>query len=140
MNSHSLRSTKPSCRPGTVVVAVMICLTVAMTLTGAWMKLLAVERREIRSQHARAQASWLAESGLQRAASRLRSNHEYRGEVWRLTTADLGGADDAEVLIHIEPVPQRPRRYTIEVQADYPVTSAWRHHCGKTLEIEVADR
>jgi hypothetical protein len=66
------------------------------------------------------QAAWLAESGADRARARLAADRAYRGETWTLSADESGLADAAEVRIVAEPSADRPGRWKVQVEADYP--------------------
>ena len=130
---------KPSHNPrrGIVLIALMIFLAVATMLVLSWLKIAGLERRQLRSLQERAQAEWLAESALERAAARLSADPEYTGETWKLTPDELSGRDEAEVLIRVEPVADESQNREIVVRADYPVAADRRHRRTKTLTIDV---
>lgn len=122
-------------RHGIALVAVLICLTVVLSLMAAWLRTIVLERSAAREQQARVQAVWLAESALDRAAARLTANPAYTGETWQVPADELGGHDDGEVVIRVAAVAGQPARRTIHVQADYPVVASRRHRSTKSIEI-----
>jgi hypothetical protein len=108
-----------------------------MTLSVSWLKLAVMERRAAQEQQVQLQAEWLAESALDRAASRLDADGEYAGETWRVSAEEIGGLEGGEVLIRIAAVNDQPQRRLVQVQADYPTNLPRRHRCSKSLTIEV---
>src|SRR5688572_10803783 len=89
-------------RDGFILIALMVFIAVAMMLALAWLKTAALERRTFRALQQRAQAEWLVESAIDRAAARLAANPGYEGETWKLSPTDMGGLDAGEALIAIE--------------------------------------
>ena len=130
-----LKNRRP--RRGIVLIALMIFLAVAMAMVLAWLKLAGLERRQLRSLQAQAQATWLAESALQRAAARLAADPQYSGETWKLTPADLGGRDAGEVVIRVDAIADQPAERSIIVQADYPIDLNRRNRRTKTVRVTV---
>jgi hypothetical protein len=80
-------------RRGVVLILALLCLAVLAVVQGSLVKSLVAQRRLLREQAQRHQARWLAESGLERAVWRLRSDPAYRGETWELSADDFGGED-----------------------------------------------
>ena len=124
-------------RRGVILIALMVFLAVAMMIVISWLKLAGVERRQLRSLQSRAQAEWLAESALNRAAARIAADPTYRGETWKLDSADIGGRDAGEVLIRVEPVADSSNLKNVTVQADYPVDPAHRNRRTKTVVVAI---
>jgi hypothetical protein len=109
-------------------VAVLICLVIVTLISGVLLKLGAAHREEVRAQERRAQAEWLAQAGLERAASRLATSPDYTGERWKISAADLGlspvaaGGDGAAAVVAItvdRPAGDSETRL-IRAQADFP--------------------
>lgn len=125
-------------RSGIALLAVLLCLTIVLSLMAAWLRMLVLERQGARQQQASLQAAWLAESALDRAAARLTADPSYTGETWHVPADELGGHDSGEILIQIEAPPDRPQQRTIRVQADYPLALSRRHRASKTMEATIA--
>lgn len=107
-------------RRGAILVVVIVCVMVALALLSSIVKLAAVGRHTFDRQLWEAQASWLAESGLERAAWRLAADPDYTGETWTVPAEELAASDAAVVEIQVEPIPERPGRRLVRVRADYP--------------------
>jgi Tfp pilus assembly protein PilV len=107
-------------RQGAVLVLVIVCVVVALVLLLSIAKLAAAGRRMTDQQSWQLQATWLAESGLERAAWRLAADADYTGETWTLSADQLADDDSAVVAIQVEPLPEQPNRRLVRVQADYP--------------------
>ena len=107
MKVTSTRST----RRGLTAVAVLVCLVIVTMVSGVLLKVGLAHRDQVRSHEHRLQAEWLAQSGLDRAVTRLAADHGYSGETWKLTHRDLGlpeiagPAEDpaAVIAIKVEP-------------------------------------
>jgi hypothetical protein len=121
-------------RRGLTVVAVLMCLIV-LTLIGAALLKLGLVRRQInRDFEIRLQAEWLLESGVDRALARA-AEPDYKGETWRIGTADLGLPERSEqqngrveasvaaaiVTISVDQPGTQARHRRIRVHADYPL-------------------
>ena len=92
-----------------------------------------LERHAGDNQLRSAQAEWLAESGIERAAARLAANHEYAGETWTIPPAVL--AEGGLVRIVVETPSGQPGRRVVRVEAEYPNDPQYRCRCGKRVEI-----
>jgi type II secretory pathway component PulK len=107
-----------SSRSGAVIVIAMICLLLSSVLAVSLVKLALAHREQIDRDVWQLQAEWLAEAGLDRAAARLHSEADYRGEVW---APDLTGALPHAARIEISVEPRDGDGATaITVVSDYP--------------------
>ena len=111
---------RPLRRRGAVLVGVLVVLMVTSVLFGALLRRGRQEQLLLRRQQYSAQAEELVQSGLERAAAKVRRNPEYKSEQWRLTAAELGGREDALVQIDVQTIEDRPQRRRVSVVVDYP--------------------
>jgi Tfp pilus assembly protein PilX len=89
-------------RGGFALVAVLACLLVISLVGIGLVQSMLDAHRATRLQHDRVQAQWLAESALDRAATRLAAEEVYKGETWAIAPEDLDGRRGAEVEIAVE--------------------------------------
>jgi hypothetical protein len=115
MNPH-----RPSRRSGIALALGLLVLGLTVLIFGALLQRVR-HSRDLHLSHLRAlQSSWLAESGLERAWSRLAEDPSYHGETWLVPAASLNSVHNARVKITVEPVPDRPSLLRVTAQADYP--------------------
>ena len=128
-------------RRATLVVAVLVCLTLVTVLAGVWMKLLAVERRQVRNQQEAMQAEYLAEAGLARAIRALESDAAYAGEVWQPSAESLGAKTSAQVTITVAASPDAPSARAISVAAAFPETGPHRalRSVQQTIQLPIQE-
>lgn len=124
-------------RRGAVVLMALVCIAVAAVMFMALLRLFVMERGALRTEAWKAQAAWLVESGLERAAARLAADPEYQGETWQIPGDALGGDDSAVVRIEVRTVPEQSDRRLVHVRADYPDDPQHRARESKQLVIEV---
>jgi type II secretory pathway component PulK len=122
---------------GVVLLVVLICLALATTLFVLVVKQAAAERNMLRMSESRLQALWLAEAGLERAAGRLAANPEYVGETWTVADDELAADQGAVVRIRVQTVANRPERFSVQVEADYPDAS---DYCCRQTKQLIVDR
>jgi len=89
-------------RRALLVLSVLACLTLVMLLAAAWLRIIVLERQQLRAQQNRLQAEYLAQSALSRAAARLAANPDYDGETFRVSAESLGAGSPATVTIRLE--------------------------------------
>lgn len=99
---------------------VLVCLAIAMLLGATLINGVLLNYRRTRSAEQQVQALWLADSGVQRARYMLEESPEYRGEVWKVAAADLGGSAAAVVTIEIVRDEEDQTKQTIVIEAVYP--------------------
>lgn len=98
----------------------LVCLSIIALVTAGLIRLGAARRGGLDAIARRAQADWLVEAGLERAALRLGSDPEYDGETWAPPAEALGGLAGT-VVIRVEQGdggPSGPR--PVRIRADYP--------------------
>lgn len=117
-------------RRGAVLAAVLICLAVCSAIIVALLSAGVRQRRQVELEQRRAQATWLAEAGIERAVARLAANPTYAGEDWQLSRDQLalsaaararseGNGPAAVVHIEVRLEGGGPAR-RIFVRADFP--------------------
>ncbi len=104
-------------RRGVVLVAVMICLMVAVLLTTTLLRSLVARQNQLRAEQYQVQASWLAESALRRAALRALESADYQGEQWQIAAHELDNRHQATVSISVLRDDDSGRIVQIDVQA-----------------------
>lgn len=121
--------------------AALVIALVAMTIVAAVLVLLArqsvIERRGLQRDSWQAQAAWLAESALDRAAARLAADRDYAGETWNLSADDLGTGRAAVVTIDVQEVENEAGRRVVRVRADYPDDPQQRVRQTEQIVVEI---
>ena len=86
ISSNPRRTGVPARRGFVLIVAMISFLAVSAVLVSV-LRLATDQRKQLRYERLRLQAAWLAESGIERAAFRLKHDPKYAGEVWNLSAA-----------------------------------------------------
>jgi hypothetical protein len=126
--------------PGMIAVPAMVCLVLAMMLAAALLRSGLAAREVARDSGRRMQADWLAESGIERAASRLLAHDDYAGETWTITAAEMGGIGEGRVTIAIEEAEGRAGRKLARVVAEYPAGGVLVARASRAVRIDRAKR
>jgi hypothetical protein len=101
------------------------------------LKVALARRAEVALEERRLQTQWLAESGLERASSRLAASGDYSGETWEIPAEELGGRGPAKILIEIQPMADRADHRKVRVQADYPSESSLRTRQTREIIVKI---
>ena len=138
MNNLSLivriNKRRSGARRGVVLVAVLVLLSLCVTLFGLWARGVLRERSRVAHRQVQAQAVRLAEAGLHRAIARRAADVKYRGETWSVPASDLDKTHAAEVRIQIMPNDSDGKaRY--EATAEFPVGAVHRAQITKSVEL-----
>jgi len=124
-------------RRGTLLIAVLACLTLVILLAAAWMKGIALERQQVRAQQNAMQAEYLARSALGRAAARLALDADYAGEMWKVGAEALAGRGEAVVAIQVDADRDDPRARVIRATAQFGTSVQARAQRSKQLKINL---
>jgi Tfp pilus assembly protein PilX len=119
-NAHQCRNRPTSHRRGAVLIVLLAVFAVTMALAGLWARRIVSEHRLAHRVAQRAQAQWLAEAGVRRAAAQLTADPNFTGEEWSIAADDLGQSYSALVVLSIEPVADAPGSYRITAEARCP--------------------
>ena len=124
-------------RRGAFMVVVMICLLVSSLIVGALLKLALMQSRQLVQEQRQMQAEWLADSGLERAASRLATDPNYGGETWNIEPDSIGGQDAGLVTIKVEKDRLQTQNRSVTIEAVYPADgpSQVRRRLAATVAI-----
>jgi Tfp pilus assembly protein PilX len=113
------RNRRRRSRGGFAMPFALACLVVAALITGTVYQSINLQRQAQRAGERAVQAEWLAESGLERAAARLRASPEYAGETWRIAEDEETGFLGGVVVITVAPSGSAEARQ-VAVEARYP--------------------
>ncbi len=124
-------------RRGTILVAAIVCLLIAMLVSVAIVRALVLQQRQARTDFERVQAMWLAESAASRAAVMLRSQADYQGELWKLQVESPSGPVEACAEIVVTRTPDRPDERLVRIESRLPANSLSRTGYRKQLTIQL---
>jgi Tfp pilus assembly protein PilX len=122
-------------RRGAVLVVVLVCFTLCAFLFALVARHAMQARRGADKLLWTAQAHWVAEAALEKAAVRLAADANYPGETWTIPAAELSSKDGAVARIRVEKVANRPNRRLVQVEADYPDDPV--HRARWTTQVEI---
>ncbi len=124
------KSPKRRVRRAAILVAVVVVLMVIMLLVGTITKRMVRFQRRSEVFERNVQSMLLAEAGVQRAISQLIADPTYRGEHWTVPKEAIARQWPAEVVIRVEPVPEKLGSLRIIVDSHYPPDPQLRltHH------------
>jgi Tfp pilus assembly protein PilX len=127
-------------RRGAFTVVVLVALLVAMMVFGALVRKVMLHSRQAGHEVQRVQTAWLAESGIERAASRLARNADYVGETWKIDPLHLRKGEWGTVIIRIETITEQPQRRRVVVEAQYPVDGPEQIRITRQATITLAGK
>ncbi len=107
-------------RRGAALLVAIVCVSIAVAVMYGIVQLAVLAHREVDLEQRRAQASWVMESAVDRAAAQLAADADYVGEEWSLSAEELGTRYAAEVQIQVESVAGHADMRQVRIVADYP--------------------
>jgi Tfp pilus assembly protein PilX len=126
---------KATRRRGTVLIVILVCFAIAAAMFVMLGRQSLAQRRDAETQIWAAQAQWIVEAALERAAARLSADPSYTGETWAISAAEMGGNDGAKAVIHVEKLAGWPNVRTVRVEADYPDDPVHRSRWTKCITV-----
>jgi hypothetical protein len=107
-------------RQGMVLTVALVCLIIVMALIGGLLQGTLRARRQLHVERDRRQTELLLDAGARRAAWRLSSEADYRGESWSLPAEEIVGAGAGQVTIAAaRQADNQP--WQVQVVAEYPL-------------------
>ncbi len=120
---NTVRSTSQNPRHGAVMVVAMICLMLVMLILGSLLKLARTHHDQRQWAETKSQATWLAESSIDRAANRLAADSAYGGELWEIPAADLDGRHAGTAKITVTESADLADVRVVKVEAIFPANA-----------------
>ncbi len=121
-------------RTGFAAILGITCMGLIGLILAAVLALTLKESKQVQNEERRLQAAWLVQAGVEYARAQLERNPAYTGGAWtpqtELTTSDAG-----QIEISVNPVPDSPRRRTVQVQANYPAQGTSRTRASSTFTV-----
>ena len=117
-----------------MLVAIIVVLSISLTLFGIWARAALRERTRLASQQFQLQAARLAEAGVHRAIERRAADPQYQGETWSVPADQLDKTHTAEVRIRVEPNGSA-NTTRIEATAEFPAGAVRRAQITKSTEL-----
>ncbi len=115
-----MKSPRRKDRRAMLVVSILACMTLVMLLMAGWLKIVALERQQLRGQQNRMQAEYLVNSALSRAAARLAADPSYDGETLSINAESLAASAPATLTIRVETAGDDPRARLVTASAQVP--------------------
>jgi hypothetical protein len=127
-------------RRAVLVLSVLASLALVMLLAGSWLRVIAIQKRQLAAQQQRLQAEYLAEAALARAAAHLAANPDYAGETISPTAESLASAAGAKVTIRVRALDADPRARAVAVSAEFPAGGHDRAVRSKEQTIHLSQK
>jgi hypothetical protein len=122
-----------------VLVAALVSMLVVMTMVGTLLQGSIRARRQLRVERDLRQTELLLEAGFDRAAMRLSREADYRGETWRLSSDQIVGRGDGQVVITTSRgASDEP--WQVKVVAEYPLGSPLSIQRSRTFFVQTRQR
>lgn len=122
-------------RQGIVLIVSLVCLVIVMALIGGLLQGTLRARRQLHVERDRRQTELLLHAGIDRAALRLATEADYRGETWALPAESILGSGAGQVTIEASrEADDRP--WQVHVVAEYPAGSELSIRRSRTIHVQ----
>ena len=128
---------KTSSQSGVVLVAVVVVLTISLTLFALWARTAVQQHQRMRLQQWRVQAVRLAEAGLRRGLARRATDGEFTQETWRVAAGALDKSHAGVVRILVM-AGSDGARLRCGATAEFPAGAVRRAQITKQIEIPIS--
>ncbi len=126
-------------RRGAALIVAILLMTLLVLVIGTLARVGLAERTQTRAEERRLKASWLAESGLERAWAKILADPSYVGETWEIPAEAFHESHPASVLIRVEPISDRPGARRVVARADFPKDGTSRARQTRTSLMNLPD-
>ena len=107
-------------RSGLMIIAALVCLLIVTSIVGSMLQSALRARRQLHAERNCRQAELLLEAGANRAAARLASEPDFRGDTWNLPAEAIVGHGDGRVTTEISRN-EASEAWQLRVIAEYPL-------------------
>ena len=129
--------TKPSRskrRCGAVLVAALVCLAIIVAMVGSMLLAAINAGRQLHAERDLRQCELLVQAGADRAAYRLATETDYRGETWTLAADKIVGSSDGKLTIEVSTDAGQKTRQ-LSIVAEYPAGGETSIRRSRTISI-----
>jgi hypothetical protein len=118
---------------GLMIMAALVCLLVVTSIVTSMLHGAMRAHRELLAERDCRQAELLLQAGAGRAAARVVTEPDFRGDVWSLSAADIASHGDGRVTTSVS----RPdnQSWQVHVIAEYPLGRNFPIKRSRTFEI-----
>jgi hypothetical protein len=128
---------KPSSRNGVILVAVVVVLTISLTLFALWARAALQQHQRITFEQWRMQAVRLAEAGVRRGLARRAADKAFTQETWSLAAEALDQSHAGVVRIRVMAGPDESTM-RCNATAEFPAGAVRRAQVTKRIEIPIS--
>jgi type II secretory pathway component PulK len=121
-------------RCGTVLIAAIVCLAIIVAMVGSMLTAALAAGRQLRAERNLRQCELLLQAGVDRAAQRLTTERDYRGETWTLAADQITGSGEAQVTIEVTAT-SGDGTQQLAVVAEYPAGSETSTRRSRTISL-----
>lgn len=132
---HHAETVRPRpARRGTAMIVAIVCLLLITTICFSLVRHARLAVQQVDRQGWRAQAAWLAESGLLQAAARLQADPDFAGGEWTVDHVNDTPAN-GHIAVTVTPRDDNNGSRMISVTANFPVDDVDRVRTTRTLVV-----
>ncbi len=130
--NHNLKLPKQS---GVALLLVILCMIIITTMIGAMLRHVTLANRQMKQRMYQIQATWLVESGVERAVFAIQQDADYSQETWRVTAEELDGQYAGQVEIRVHSETDDDSLVAVDVLAIYPHPSEFGVKVRKRIMV-----
>lgn len=107
---------------GSILIAALVCLLIIVAIIGSMLAAALTAGRQLCAERDLRQCELLLQAAADRAAHRLATERDYRGETWNVSADKIAGGGDGKVTIEHSSGPQE-KNQSLTIIAEYPAGS-----------------
>jgi len=104
---------------GSILIAALVCLVIIVAIVSSMLAAALTTSRQLRAERDLRQCELLLQAATDRAAHRLSTEHDYRGETWNVSADNIAGGGEGRVTIELSSDPQE-KNQRLTIIAEYP--------------------
>lgn len=121
-------------RRGAVTIIALTALLIVMALVGSMLKSALRSRRQLHTERDRRQTELLLQAGAGRAALRLKSEPDFRGDTWSVSSDAIAGQGAGQVTTEVSQAAES-QFWQVHVVAEYPLDRDFPIRRSQTFQL-----
>src|SRR5262245_61654987 len=119
---------------GSILIAALVCLIIIVAIISSMLAAALTAGRHLRAERDLRQCELLLQAATDRAAHRLATERDYRGETWNVPADKIASGGEGRVTIELSSDPQENKQ-KLAIIAEYPAGNETSIRRSRTINL-----